>query len=189
MTKYSQFEQNNEVMNVLFAIINGKKTVNDVVKALKEPQSTVSSKLQFLRENDIVIKQKWSYDVNWDKLNKIFLRELRNQMKAWLKDETKINKFMILFNESRIGSILREYATLCIIRGKTKSASIQQIIIDYFHGLAETEDKELRKIDKRFVELKALFGMDAFEWALFFNSEYNMNGRMKKLKSLKLYKF
>jgi len=181
MTKYSNFESNNEVMNVLFAIINGKKTVNEIVKALKEPQSTVSSKLQFLRENDVVIKQKWNYDVNWDKLNKIFLRELKNQMKVWLKDERNINKFMILFNESRIGSILREYATLCIIRGKTKSVSIQQIINDYFHGLAETEDKELRKIDKRFIELKKLFGMEAFEWALFFNSEYNMN---KKLKSL-----
>jgi hypothetical protein len=182
MIKYSQFENNNYVMDVLFAVIEGKNTAKDIMNVLKQPQSTVSMKLQFLRDNNIVIKNKWNYDVNWDKLNKIFLVELRNQMKAWLKDERNINKFMILFNENRIGSILREYATLCIIRGKTKSASIQQIINDYFHGLAEIEDKELRKIDKRFVELKKLFGMEAFEWALFFNSEYNMN---KKLKSLK----
>jgi len=181
MTKYSQFESNNEVMDVLFAIINGKKTVNEIVKALKEPQSTASSKLQFLRENDVVIKQKWNYDVNWDKLNKIFLKVLRNQMKAWLKDEKKINKFIVLFNEKRIKSILKEYATLCIIKGKMRNTSMEHIINDYFHGLAEIGDKELRKIDKRFVELKALFGMEAFEWALFFNSEYNMN---KKLKSL-----
>jgi len=180
MTKYSQFEQNNEIMNVLFAIINGKKTVNEIVKALKEPQSTVSSKLQFLRENDVVIKQKWNYDVNWDKLNKIFLRELRNQMKAWLKDERNINKFMVLFNEKRVKSILKEYATLCIIKGKTRNMSMEYIINDYFHGLAETEDKELRKIDKRFVELKALFGMEAFEWVLFFNSEYNLNKEAEK---------
>ena len=176
MTKYASFESNNEVMNVLFAIINGKKTVNEIVKTLKEPQSTISSKLQFLRENHVVIKQKWNYDINWEILNKIFLRELRNQMKMWLKDETKTDKFIALFNENRIRNILREYATLCIIRGKTKNISIQQIINDYFHGLAETEDKELEKIDKRFIELKKLFGMEAFEWALFFNSENKMKG-------------
>jgi DNA-binding transcriptional ArsR family regulator len=177
MTKYSQFETNNEVMDVLFAIINGKKTVNDVVKALKEPQSTVSSKLQFLRENDVVIKQKWNYDVNWNNLNKIFLRVLRNQMKAWLKDDRSINKFIVLFNEKRIKSILKEYATLCIIKGKMRNTCMEHIINDYFHGLAETDDKELRKIDKRFAELKALFRMEAFEWALFFNSEYNTNNK------------
>jgi len=178
-TIYKEFENNSEVMDVLFCIIDGKNDVKSIIKVLKQPQSTISTKLQFLRENHVVIKQKWNYDINWEVLNKIFLRELRNQMKAWLKDESNINKFMILFNENRIGSILREYATLCIIRGKTKSISIQQIINDYFHGLAETEDRELRKIDKRFVELKKLFGMEAFEWALFFNSEYNMNKKVK----------
>jgi DNA-binding transcriptional ArsR family regulator len=184
MIKYSQFEDNNYVMDVLFAVIEGKNTVKDIMNVLKQPQSTVSMKLQFLRDNNIVVKNKWNYDVNWSELNKVFLKELRGQMEVWLKDKGKINKFIDLFNENRIGSILREYATLCIIREKTKSASIQQIINDYFHGIMETEDKELGRIDKRFIELKALFGMDAFEWALFFNSEYNMNRRMKKLKSV-----
>jgi predicted transcriptional regulator len=180
MTKYSQFESNNEVMDVLLTIIEGKSKVKDIVKVLKQPQSTISSKLQFLRENNIVVKNKWSYEVNWGELNKIFLRELRNQMKAWLKDERDINKFIVLFNEKRIESILKEYATLCIIRGKAKNVSIQQIINDYFHGLAEIDDRELREMDKRFVELKKLFGKEAFEWALFFNSEYSMNKKVKK---------
>ena len=179
-TIYKEFENNSEVMDVLFCIIDGKKDVKSIIKTLKQPQSTISTKLQFLRENHVVVKQKWNYDINWNMLNKVFLRELRNQMRMWLKDETKINKFMVLFNENRIKSILKEYATLCIIKGKTRNTSMEYITNDYFHGLAETDDKELRKIDKRFIKLKRLFGVEAFEWALFFNSEYNMNKKNKR---------
>jgi DNA-binding transcriptional ArsR family regulator len=181
MAKYLRFETSDEVMDTLFAIIDGNTNVKSIMKALKQPQSTVSSKLQFLRDNDIIIKDKWNYSINWNVLNKVFLIELRNQMKMWLKDETKINKFIVLFNENRIRSILKAYATLYIVRGKIGNINIQQIINDYFHGIMETEDKELRKTDKRFVELKKLFGMDAFEWALFFNSEYIVNKKSQKV--------
>ena len=180
MAKYLRFETSDEVMDTLFAIIDGNNNVKSIMKVLKQPQSTVSSKLQFLRDNGIVIKDKWNYSINWNALNKIFLRELRNQMKMWLKDETKISKFVTLFNEDRIRNILKAYATLYIIRGKNGNINIQQIINDYFHGIMEIDDKELGKTDKRFIELKKLLGMDAFEWALFFNSENSMNKKAKK---------
>jgi predicted transcriptional regulator len=180
MTKYSQFEQNNGVSDVLFNVIEGRNTVKGIMKILGQPQSTVSSKLQFLRKNNIVIKDKWKYEPNWRELNRIFLEEVRRQMGEWMKDRKQINRFIKLFNEERIKSIIRAYSVPFVLNKDMRSeASMQNIVSDYFYGMSEMEDKDLKKIDESFVELKSLFVVNGSERFLFINSEYNLNKNMK----------
>lgn len=81
MTKYAKFEVNTEVMDVLFCIVLGHETVKKIREKLKQPQSTISTKLMFLRENEIVRKNKWVFKPNWgviyDKMYKVLKDEVR----------------------------------------------------------------------------------------------------------------
>lgn len=52
-------------MDVLYCIVLGYGNVKQIIKILKQPQSTISTKLQFLRKKRIVNKNKWTYTPNW----------------------------------------------------------------------------------------------------------------------------
>jgi hypothetical protein len=69
-TRYERFEDNDKVMDVLFALIIGENTVKGIMKRIKQPQQTVSGKLKFLIDSNVVIKKKWKFEVNWKELHK-----------------------------------------------------------------------------------------------------------------------
>jgi hypothetical protein len=170
MTGFAPFERNSSVMDVLFCIIDNKNNVKKMVKVLKQPQSSVSRKMKFLLKNRIVIKKKWSFEVNWKELNKVFLKEAKTQIKAWVGDDKKVNRFIGLFNENRIKSILEKYAEH-FMNGDLKAKSISAIANDYLLGLVETDDNALKEIDVIFVDLKSIILIESKHKTLFAESE------------------
>lgn len=188
MTGFAPFERNSSVMDVLFCIIDNKNNVKKMVKVLKQPQSSVSRKMKFLLKNGVVIKKKWDFEINWKELDKVFLKEARKQMEMFVKDRKEIDKYIGLFNEKRVKSIIETFTAHFMIKGMFKrrinEVSIQHIISNYFYGMLQMEDKELEKMDKRFVELRMQFEEENFERFLFLESEVNMNRKSEKLKSL-----
>lgn len=163
-TIYKEFENNSEVMDVLFCIIDGKDNVKNMVKILKQPQSTISTKLQFLRDNDVVVKTKWKYEVNWNKLSNIFLKRFENQMEVWVKSKKNLTKFLGIFDKNRIENIIKTYARVYTVKDDVEVViNINHIILDYLFGMTQVDDKKLEKVDKRLVELKKYFKMESFE--------------------------
>ena len=89
ITKYSRIENNAEVMDVLCCVIFGHNKVKAIMEELKQPQSTISEKLRFLRQNKVVKKNKWEFKPNWEVIVKIFQKEVKGyfaeprQIQAW----------------------------------------------------------------------------------------------------------
>jgi hypothetical protein len=170
MTKYAPFERNVGVMDVLFCIVSGKNSNKEMVRILKQPHTSISRKIRFLLENKVIIKDKWKFEVNWNEINKVFLKEAKIQIKAWVGDERKIKKFIILFSEERIKNILEKYAKH-FMNGDLKAKSISAIANDYLLGLVETENDDLKKIDVIFVDLKNIILIESKYKTLFAESE------------------
>jgi DNA-binding transcriptional ArsR family regulator len=169
MPKYKQFEYNREVMDVLCCVILGYSRVSDIMKILKQPQSTISEKLRFLKKNKIVKKSKWVFEPNWSKLVNIARKEVHSVLKFYVGKSEK--RFMELFSEERIKNIIKTYAQM-VIKDKTMEfVSISEVVWKYFLGLTQTEDKELKEIDKRFVMLKKKIGALSPEKLFFIQCE------------------
>jgi predicted transcriptional regulator len=181
MTKYTDLENNKEVTDVLFCIISDHNTVKEITKTLKQPQSTVSTKLQFLIENKVVIKRKWEFEPNWNRLYVVMYDVLKKNspialqlyMKSILKtDKEKIGKLRkvvknikLYFPESRLKRMLEIYSGL-YFKGYSK-ASISDIINQYLVGLIETD----RIKDKKLVELKKILMVMSKEVKFFQTTE------------------
>ena len=69
--QYSPFPYNSEVLEVLCCVILGFNKIKNIRKILKQPQSTISEKMSFLRKNKAVIKKKWVFEPNWNVIYKI----------------------------------------------------------------------------------------------------------------------
>jgi len=171
MTLYRDFETNKEVTDVLFCIVSGHKTVKEMMKILKQPQSTISTKIQFLLKNKIILKNKWEFCPNWDRIYQLMYKVLRENspialqlyIKSYIKktfniDDDKIQQLQNVvknienyFPEDRLKRMLGCYAKL-FIRTKEK-ASVQDIINQYFIGLIESDKS---KLDRQLSELKEI---------------------------------
>jgi hypothetical protein len=171
MAKYLRFETSNEVSDVLFAIIDGNTNVKSIMKALKQPQSTVSSKLQFLRDNDIIIKDKWKFEPNWKTITKVFQLEVKKYFEDllnFLKDVSKFKKNEIktikniieripeIFNEKRVVSVYEIYADY-FIDDCVKRISTSELAELYFDMLKKTDTIRFKGFDEDIVSIKRLF--------------------------------
>jgi hypothetical protein len=170
-TKYKEFENNSEVMDALFCIIDGKDNVKNMVKILKQPQSTISTKLQFLRGNDVIIKEKWKFRPNWKIITKIFQSEIKKVFEDLLdffkdvsqleKDKIKMIRNMMekipeVFNENRVASIYEMYA--CYFSdGCVKRISTSELAELYVEMLKRTDTAKFKKFDKDIVLVKRMF--------------------------------
>jgi len=185
MTLYRDFETNKEVSDVLFCIVAGHKTVKGMMKILKQPQSTISTKLQFLLKNKVVVKNKWEFDANWNKIYQVMYKVLKENspialqlyVKSYIRktfkiDDTKIKQLQDIiknietyFPKDRLKRILEGYAKL-FIQTKEK-VSIQDVINQYFIGLIESDEG---KLDKQLSELKEIISKIPSKELAFFKS-------------------
>jgi Mn-dependent DtxR family transcriptional regulator len=171
MAKYLRFETSDEVMDTLFAIIDGNNNVKSIMKVLKQPQSTVSSKLQFLRDNDVIIKDKWKFEPNWKTITKIFQQEVKKYFENlldFLKDVSKfekreiatikdiIKKISEIFDEKRVVNIYEIYADY-FIDGCVKRISTSELAELYFDMLKRTDTIKFKEFDEDIVSIKKLF--------------------------------
>jgi hypothetical protein len=169
MPKYKQFEQNSEVMDVLCCVILGYSRVSDMMKILKQPQSTISEKLRFLKKNKIVKKSKWVFEPIWGKLVNIVRKKMHSILKFYVGKSEK--RFMELFSEERIKNIIKTYAQMAVKDETIEFVSISEVVWKYFLGLTQIEDKELKEIDERFVMLKKKIGALSPEKLFFLECE------------------
>jgi hypothetical protein len=164
MPKYKPLEYNSEVMDVLSCIILGYNRVKDMIKILNRPQSTISEKLRFLRKSKVVVKKKWIYEPNWEELISLLRKHVKNIIELYVEKKREREKFMKLFDDKRLKNMLNIYVNMHFekINKNRKEEKIQLIkqtnlfviIWEYFLGLTQMEDEELRKIDERFLILK-----------------------------------
>ena len=191
MAKYLRFETSNEVSDVLFAVIDGNTNVKSVMKVLKQPQSTVSSKLQFLRDNDVIIKDKWKFESNWKTITKVFQGEVKKYFEDlldFLKDVSKFKKKEIatikniieripeIFNEGRVVSIYEMYADY-FIDGCVKRISTTELAELYLDMLKRTDTIRFKEFDENIVSIKKLFNklnISDMEEDFFIQAEKNM---------------
>jgi len=191
MAKYLRFETSDEVSDVLFAVIDGNNNVKSVMKVLKQPQSTVSSKLQFLRDNDVIIKDKWKFESNWKTITKVFQGEVKKYFEDlldFLKDVSKFKKKEIatikniieripeIFNEGRVVSIYEMYADY-FIDGCVKRISTTELAELYLDMLKRTDTIRFKEFDENIVSIKKLFNklnISDMEEDFFIQAEKNM---------------
>jgi DNA-binding transcriptional ArsR family regulator len=195
MAKYLRFETSNEVSDVLFAIINCNTNVKSVMKALKQPQSTVSSKLQFLRDNDVIIKDKWKFEPNWKTIIRIFQGEVKKYFEnllEFLKDVSKFNKKEIatikdvikripeIFDEKRVVNIYEMYADY-FIDGCVKRISTSELAELYLDMLKRIDTIRFKGFDEDIVSIKKLFNklnIRDMEEDFFIQAERNINSNL-----------
>ena len=170
MTTYKPFPHNRDVMDVLACIIRGKSTSKEIVKELKQPQSTVATKLKFLVNNKVVIKDKWVFRIDWKELNKIFSKKMKGAISGFIDDKKKVNEIMRLFDDKRKRSILETYSYNVDIFGRPHR-TITEIAFDYLIGLSQTSDKDLKKLDKKFIELRDHITFESPQKYLFIETE------------------
>jgi hypothetical protein len=141
-----------------------------MMKILKQPQSTISEKLRFLRKNKVVKKNKWIFIPNWSKLVNIVRKDVHSILKFYVGKSKK--GFMELFSEERIKNIIKTYAKMVIKEKMIELVSISEVVWKYFLGLTQMEDKELEKeVDKRFAILKKKIGALSPEKLFFIECE------------------
>jgi len=166
VTRYSEIENNSEVMDVLYYIILGHNTVKELKETLKQPQSTISTKLKFLRQNKIIIKDKWTFEPNWETIySKMYeyLKEILKQKIAINKDiETKklnelqdvIKNIETCLSKPLLKGLLKVYSLL-FTYGYGKH-SIYDMLNSFLNLLSKSEDTDLKKIDKNLCVLKKI---------------------------------
>jgi hypothetical protein len=195
MAKYLRFETSSEVSDVLFTIINGNTNVKSIMKVLKQPQSTVSSKLQFLRDNDVIIKDKWKFEPNWKTIIKVFQGEVKKYFENlldFLKDVSKFNRKEIvtikdiieripeIFDEKRVVNIYEVYSDY-FIDGCVKRISTSELAELYLDTLKRTDTIRFKGFDKDIVLIKKLFNklnIRDMEEDFFIQTEKNMKGEV-----------
>lgn len=75
MVYFRKIEDASAVMDVLYAIVLGYKTPKEIGKRLGQG-AYIRPKLQSLRENKIVVKEKWNYQPNWNVIYEKMLKAL-----------------------------------------------------------------------------------------------------------------
>lgn len=146
--EYRKIEQNTEVMDVLFAIIKGEKTPQSISKKLKVSGIVVRSKLQFLRKNKLVIKNKWDYSPNWDGIYLAMLKASKEAIvyyeKLSKKSLTSIkNNLRIYFPKELLSGIIEVYSTI-YFNGYEK-VSMKEMLLSFLAQLSKTDHKKILK--------------------------------------------
>lgn len=179
---YGNVKESKDITDVLACVVAGYDTVQKITEKLKQSQSTVSMKLKTLRKNKVVKKSKWSYDVDWKGLTSI--------MKSAFEQELAVTdkNFLPLFDDKRLRGIMEAYSRM-VVDLKHKPASIRDIAWKYLLGMSQSDDKEVKSVDKRFPLLKKKLMAMSEEKYLFLTSEdvtdkkeSEMNAKIKNAK-------
>ena len=171
-------------MDVLCCLIEGDKTIKEIRKRLKQPQSTISEKMGFLVKESIVKKTKWKFEVNWDKIIEVSRKEIKKFFDFFLippielsptkkqveSSKKEIEKFMKFFDDKKIRLILETYS-FEFLEGYFEKKSITDIMMIYFDGLTQVDCEELKKMDPVLTKLKKRLGMSSMEKSLFLEVE------------------
>lgn len=174
MTRYTPLPRNRKVIDVLCCVVAGYGNVKQIVKILKQKQPTISTKLQFLRKNKVVIKDKWNYKPNWKELYKILYKILKEQISIHLvssqeaeatrgfkrmkKQNKAINKILrnieFYFPEQFLKNFLiSSYAWLYLDR--FPKYSLYELISEFLDGLVIEDDKAIKSKFKNLVEVRS----------------------------------
>ena len=196
MADYSDFKNNSEVVDVLSYVIYGeygainisptppKFSVKRMVKKLKQPQSTVSTKLKFLIENEVVIKDKWDFKPNWKVLVRLFQKEAKDLFKDIVyslgkgsgfvilkgddsnmrkEHDSRLNKATamlevvpVIFNECRVKTICEGYADT-FVDGYLEKMSLHELVEAYVDALKRLDTSEFKNFGKDIVSVKEFF--------------------------------
>lgn len=178
VSRYTKLEENNEVVDVLYAIATGISSPKDITKKLKQKGSTIRTKLQFLKKNNVVRKDKWSYEANWDNIYRKMLNALNdvlNYYKSLAKNSSKEsvtklthikNNIEDYFPKEVLLGILRVYSAI-YFQGYEKS-SMRDMVQVFLNQLRNTEDSRINKINPKLLEVKkVLIGIPTKEELLF----------------------
>ncbi len=162
-TEYGRIETNDEVVDVLFAVIIGEKTPRGISKRLKSTGSVVRSKLQFLKKSKVVIKDKWDYSPDWTGIYKAMMKALQVVLDGYEKirkgSTRKIRaNVKSYFSEELVRNILTTYSK-AYLNGFPK-LSMRLILDNFLSQLAQSDEERAKKIDPKLVfvrkELKKL---------------------------------
>jgi hypothetical protein len=155
----------------------------------------VSSKLQFLRDNDVILKDKWKFEPNWKTITKVFQGEVKKYFENlldFLKDVSKFKKKEIaiikdiieripeIFDEERVVSIYEMYADY-FIDGCVKRISTSELAELYLDMLKRTDTIKFKEFDKDIILIKKLFNklnIRNMEEDFFIQVERNINSNL-----------
>jgi hypothetical protein len=151
-------------MDVLYYIIRDRNTVKGLKKVLKQPQSTISTKLRFLKQNKFITKHKWEFEPSWEVIYTRMYSELKeilkqkiamhNNLKAERLEELHkiIKNIDTYFDKLLLKGLLKVYSLL-FTYGYGKH-SIYDMLNSFLTAISKAEDVDLKKIDKNLVILK-----------------------------------
>lgn len=160
-------------MDVLCYVILGYN-VKDMVRRLKQPQSTISTKLGFLVKNEVVAKDKWKFKPNWEAITKIFQKEIKKCFEEPLeiikldsgtyKREKKLEGEIIdaiehistIFNQERVIMIFENYADY-FGEGWLGKISTSELVKLYAGMIKKTDTNEFKKFKNDIMRIKKLF--------------------------------
>lgn len=179
VTRYLDIIFNDEVTDVLFHIIlDGSTSVKELTENLQQPQSTISTKLMFLRQNGVVNKDKWKYSINYPKLRQLVKKafnmwvedqivSVREDMKfsqtdlsmrrleAKIEDLDKLKgKMNSFFTEEELDRFIDTFGWTWLYMKK----KLYDIVEAFFVGLVNTPDSKLKRLGSKYVEIKSLVG-------------------------------
>ena len=180
MPWYRPIRENDDVIDVLCCVILKYNTVREMMKILKQPQSSISEKLRFLIKNKLVKKNKWTFEVNWNGLTKLLKEIAEGRLEVAIGKDYR--KYLGLFDNERLEKIMRAYASGIVVLMKPKKEptqvrkpeNLERIFWMYILGLLQTNNEELKDLkdyDKGFIELKKAFEGISEEKILFIDSE------------------
>ncbi len=149
-------------LEVLLSIISGKNYATSIAKVLKKKQPTVTEQLKELEKAGLIkpVRRDKSkkYEVNWSSLLNVFyttVNEIIHIREPFLfSGKTRLTSMSIndlkkVIPPDLIKYFLKEYfETLIDLGGKRKG--FDEIIFCFFNALENLEDKEWKKLVKKF---------------------------------------
>lgn len=133
--RYKTVWETGSVSDVLAQLFRGKNSVSDISNALRQPKSTVSTKLRALDRDELVEKDKWTYTLNRDRIYEEVEAVVRAQVEKRFDHEILPDILDDIFDDDEIRQHLMHFVELEI---GDDQASLQAIVKKY------REEVELR---------------------------------------------
>jgi hypothetical protein len=149
---YGRLEESPEVIDVLYALLQGFDTPKKIQKKLKQDGSVVRMKLQFLRKNKVVIKDRWNYKPDWDRISIVMCRTMSSLLKERIKSRRISTK--VYFKPELLKGIIRVYSAV-YFAGYDK-LSFRQMAEMFLDSMSHADGKRLEKLNPKLVKLKEI---------------------------------
>ena len=168
-THYRKIEDSSEVMDVVYALVLGINTPKEIAEKLGKG-SNVRSKLQFLRKNKVVVKDKWKYDINWDGVSRKMTDATKQIISSYSKLADNTNKKRLqeinvniksYFPKTLLMGILKLYAVAYFEGGYDKT-SLKEMMQTFLSQLPNAKDEDILRMNKKLMELKEVMKKQFF---------------------------